>query len=328
MSKLTEKLDEMNREEIDSYFKPIRNNITEKVAVIREKYVDITGDFKLALILNQFIYWTPRTGERYKRWILEEFSREEGDLEGLEGGWIWKKAEEVADETMMYSSEQTIHNYLNDLIEMGFLQKRKNPDNKFDQTLQYRVNLKQVVFALWKSEKGRVIELGQENLIITEKLLQSLKSPNFKNLNSDSKNLDTSSKNSTYVSESTSENTFKTERDSEDKSKIDTLVKNKYREVFNKEFKDDFIKEIIKKHSVSKDLLLKAIDYCSHNAQYPSYLNKLLADWTKNGLNTPRQVEKYLENRLTKSKHSNYSSNDSNNPDKNKVEELEAEGWT
>lgn len=204
---------------------------------------------------------------------------------------------------------------------MGFLQKRKNPNNKFDQTLQYRVNLKQVVFALWKSEKERVIELGQENLIITDKLLQSLKSPNSKNLN-------TSSKNSTYVSENTSENTFRIERDDANKSEIDNTIKNKYRKIFNKELENDFIENLIKKHSVNKDLLLKALEYCSHNAQYPSYLNKLLADWTKNGLNTPRQVEKYLENRFSKSKSTNYNSSNFNNSGQKKVEELENKGWT
>ncbi|MFW6025368.1 MAG: DnaD domain protein [Candidatus Woesearchaeota archaeon] len=336
MEKLTERLDEMNREEINNYFNPLEREITERVAVIREKYVDITGDHKLALILNQFIYWTPRTGsERYKRWILEEFSREEGELECLEGGWVWKKTEELAEETMLFKSKATMMKYLNELIDMGFLQKRHNPDYKFDKTYQYRVNLKQVVFALWERKEGGVIELGQESLILTEKLLQSLKSPKFKNKTPRLKDSTPELEDSTAIPKITSKGTSKTEReDDEKKENIDDKLKNKYRIIFNKDLNNDFIDELIKKYSINKDLLLKALEYCKHNAQYPSYLNKLLADWSKNGIETPKQADKYLKNR-SKNYAFNYdpnlneSKNKANKSSgKSKVEELEEKGWS
>ena len=51
-----------------------------KRAVIKEELVELTGDFRPALILNQFIYWIERMYDTDK-YILEEFAKDvETDL--------------------------------------------------------------------------------------------------------------------------------------------------------------------------------------------------------------------------------------------------------
>ena len=59
--------------------------------VIKEELVQLTGDFKLAIILNQMIYWSERVKD-FDKFIAEEKQRYEredkaSDLE-LQNGWI------------------------------------------------------------------------------------------------------------------------------------------------------------------------------------------------------------------------------------------------
>lgn len=116
--------------------------------------------------------------------------------------------------------------------------------------------------------------------------------------------------------------------------KIDNQIKNKYRQIFNKEMPDNFIAELIQKHSINKDLILKALECAETNAKYPSYLNKLLADWSENGIKTLSQADKYTENRNTnKSTYANRKANKSQNKanranTKPKVDKMERQGWT
>lgn len=112
--------------------------------VIKEELVALTGDFKLALVLNQMIYWSERVIDADK-FIKEEKERMERNNEDpnieLSKGWIYKTADELAEETMMGVSSTSIRKYLKELVEMGFLMERNNPKYKWDRTFQYRVNL-------------------------------------------------------------------------------------------------------------------------------------------------------------------------------------------
>ncbi len=115
-----------------------------KRAVIKEEYVALTGSVDKALILNQFVYWSERVRD-FDLFIKEENARKEShgieNLEELCYGWIYKTAQELSEETMLGKSAQTIRRLIDDLVKQGWIQARRNPKYKWDQTYQYRVNL-------------------------------------------------------------------------------------------------------------------------------------------------------------------------------------------
>jgi len=124
-----------------------------KRVVIKQELVELTGDYRPALILNQFIYWTERMKDTDK-YIQEEKERaikEEIEVSIEESkGWIYKTAEELNDELMVGMSKATIGKYIKQLVEAGYLNKRNNPKYKWDKTLQYRVDLVKVQTDLGK----------------------------------------------------------------------------------------------------------------------------------------------------------------------------------
>jgi hypothetical protein len=127
-----------------------------KRVVIKEEMVELTGDYRIAIILQQFIYWSRRV-EDFDRFIQEEQMRRGEKLDiPLQHGWIWKKAEDLCSECMLFVhgangekkkyTKDTIRKYIKYLVEKGWLSERDNPDPKygFDKTKQYRVNLKKI----------------------------------------------------------------------------------------------------------------------------------------------------------------------------------------
>ncbi|SDZ68782.1 DnaD and phage-associated domain-containing protein [Evansella caseinilytica] len=56
-------------------------------------------------------------------------------------GWIYKKAEELSEETMINVKPKAMRDYLKQLVKAGWLEERRNPKVKMDRTLQYRVNI-------------------------------------------------------------------------------------------------------------------------------------------------------------------------------------------
>lgn len=116
-----------------------------KRVVIKEELVELTGDFKKAIVLNQMIYWSERVRD-FDKFIEEEYQRAEANglepaAQELQNGWIYKKAEELAAETMMKVNQTTMSRCLNELVQAGWLDRRRNPKYKMDKTYQYRVNL-------------------------------------------------------------------------------------------------------------------------------------------------------------------------------------------
>nr|DAM40570.1 MAG TPA: DNA binding protein [Caudoviricetes sp.] len=125
-----------------------------KKAVLREDLLAITGDFRKAIILKQFIYWSERVSDADK-FIEKEnaIAKNNGEEEReLFYGWIYKTADELAEEIMLGLSASQVRRYVRDLVDMGFISKRNNPKYKWDRTLQYRVNLVNIAKAL--KEKG------------------------------------------------------------------------------------------------------------------------------------------------------------------------------
>lgn len=121
-----------------------------KKAVIREDLLSITGNYKEAIILNQFIYWSERVNDADKFIEAEnEIARKNGEEEREPlYGWIYKTAEELADEIMLGLSASQIRKYIANLVDYGYIQKRNNPKYKWDRTLQYKVNLVNIAKAL------------------------------------------------------------------------------------------------------------------------------------------------------------------------------------
>lgn len=124
-----------------------------KKAVIREDLLSITKDYRKAILLNQFIYWSERVSDADKFIEKEnEIAKNNGEVEReLFYGWIYKTAEELADEVMLGLSASQIRRYINDLVDLGYLLKRNNPKYKWDRTLQYRVNLVNIAKDLKKN---------------------------------------------------------------------------------------------------------------------------------------------------------------------------------
>ena len=124
-----------------------------KKAVIREDLLSITNDYRKAIILNQFIYWSERVSDADKFIQKEnEVAKSNGEEEReLFYGWIYKTAEELADEVMLGLSASQIRRYISDLVDMGYISKRNNPKYKWDRTLQYRVNLVNIAKDLKKN---------------------------------------------------------------------------------------------------------------------------------------------------------------------------------
>lgn len=116
--------------------------------VIKEELVELTGDFKKAVILNQFIYWSNRIRD-VDKYIKEEKERanEDGIKLNVEEskGWIYKKADELSLETMLGLSASNISGHIKWLVENEWLHKRRNPKRAWDKTLQYRVNLVKIM---------------------------------------------------------------------------------------------------------------------------------------------------------------------------------------
>lgn len=121
-----------------------------KKAVIREDLLSITENYKEAIILNQFIYWSERVNDADKFIEAEnKIARENGEQEREPiYGWIYKTAEELSDEIMLGLSASQTRKYIAKLVDYGYIQKRNNPKYKWDRTLQYKVNLVNIARAL------------------------------------------------------------------------------------------------------------------------------------------------------------------------------------
>ncbi|PRX21704.1 hypothetical protein BX659_13146 [Orenia metallireducens] len=113
---------------------------------LNDKGISTRDSYKLAILLNQALYWTERVGqEKYQRFLIEESRREVDDIAELKGGWIYKNAEEWAEDCLLGVSSQTVRRWFEKLIKIGYILERNNPKVKFDHTVQYRLNLVKLI---------------------------------------------------------------------------------------------------------------------------------------------------------------------------------------
>lgn len=121
--------------------------VVPKLAVIREEFVALTGNPFIAVILNQLLYWTKRLPD-FDHLMEEEFSSPLPLTPSCECGWFYKTSNELTEETLLCLSRYTMRNYLRFLIEEGWISERLSPQNKWNKTTQYRVNLRQLQISL------------------------------------------------------------------------------------------------------------------------------------------------------------------------------------
>jgi len=111
-----------------------------KCVVIREELVALAGDYKRAIVLGQLIYWSERVQDR-SLFIEEEHQRDIQQDGPILHGWFYKRAEELSEETMMGVKPKAMREYVKHLVEQGWVFEQRNPKDKMDRTLNYRVNL-------------------------------------------------------------------------------------------------------------------------------------------------------------------------------------------
>lgn len=122
-----------------------------RVAIIRRELVELTGDYRSALALNQFLYWTKvlqHHDDIARQEIADAAAAGRTINRKLRHGWIYKKAEELIDELMIGVSAVTMRRILSKMIEDGWLEERRNPDNAMDRIMQYKVNISRVTYGL------------------------------------------------------------------------------------------------------------------------------------------------------------------------------------
>lgn len=139
-----------------------------KRVVIKEELYALTKDTIKAIILGQLIYWQDKVND-FDKFIEEERQRCLSDGTEMnaekQNGWMYKKASELADDCMLSVSEVTIRRHIQDLIDCGYVESRKNPTHKWDKTLQYRVNISFVIL--------KIKELGYDGLSGYTTILQN-----------------------------------------------------------------------------------------------------------------------------------------------------------
>jgi len=114
-----------------------------KRAVIKEELVALTGDAIAAVILQQMLYWTERIND-FDKFLAEEKERDPDITIEPRNGWIYKTADQLLDEIMLTVSSGTIARRFRELVEKGWLWRRRNPKHKWDRTWQYRANLDKI----------------------------------------------------------------------------------------------------------------------------------------------------------------------------------------
>lgn len=139
------------------------------VSLIRKELVALTGNHTHAVILNQLLYWTQRTKD-FSLMLEEEKNRETAtSAESPQYGWIYKTASDLVEETMLHVDRTTLRRYLKFLVKQKWLFERSNPQNKWNKTIQYRVNVQKI--------QEDLIALG-----LSEIPLSGLEKVNFKGM--------------------------------------------------------------------------------------------------------------------------------------------------
>lgn len=153
-----------------------------KVVVIREEFIALTGDPLIAAVLNQLVYWSQRVTS-LDLFLEEEKASLPKDGSSFQHGWFYKTSSELNEETMLCVTTVTLRRYLNFLEERGWIETRTNPQNKWDRTIQYRVNLRKLNTDL--HSKGYTLPGFLKDVFLSNLQSGSFEEQKIKNLPSD-----------------------------------------------------------------------------------------------------------------------------------------------
>ena len=130
------------------------------------------------------------------------------------------------------------------------------------------------------------------------------------------------------VSSPTKKTNTKNKTEEEEREKIPSKFDKKFQQVFNRKLSVDLYQKIIEFYS-DLNILMKALEISEENADKPSYILQILADWQNNGLASVSQVNAYLKKRkASKSRYKpNTGSGNHKDEDLYNVEKLKKKGW-
>jgi len=111
-------------------------------AVIYQEYCDLLWSVKEAVILAQMVYRQQRVKDFdiYQNDINKKNIEHWLDEVELSWWWFYKTNDELSNEVRICKAD-AIGTWLNKLVELWYLFKRKNPTYKWDRTNQYMVNI-------------------------------------------------------------------------------------------------------------------------------------------------------------------------------------------
>ena len=101
-----------------------------KRVVVKEEFVALTGDHIKAIILGQLEYWQARVRD-FDKFIAEEKERAAAEGKDVQihetHGWIYKDAEELAEETMLHLNKSTMRRHMKALVDAEYVSERGEP---------------------------------------------------------------------------------------------------------------------------------------------------------------------------------------------------------
>lgn len=125
-----------------------------RILMIREEWVDLTGNPLTASLLGQMVQECQRVAD-FDLYVEEERTPLPKSFSSLQYGWFYKSSQELREETMLRVTLATFRRYMNFLKCRGWIQTRRNPQNKLDPKVQYRVSLRKLYHDLQK--KGHTL---------------------------------------------------------------------------------------------------------------------------------------------------------------------------
>lgn len=148
----------------------------QQISLIRKELVALTDNHDKAIVLNQLLYWTERVKD-FELWLKEEKNFDSNNPALPQHGWIYKTAKDLIKETLLCINRTTLRRYMTFLIHKGWVAERSNPSNKWDKTLQYRVNLRKIQSDL--SALGRTLpDIYLRGFLLNEGFSKTAEVPN------------------------------------------------------------------------------------------------------------------------------------------------------
>lgn len=124
------------------YSSCIAHQVGSRFIQLRQEYLDICGgNHPASIVLAIMEHWANFRISRDLRAQRENEQREIGGLAPLpaDGGWVYMSVRQWRDESMGFLSERDVEKALSILMELGFLERRRNPQHKWDRTYQWRL---------------------------------------------------------------------------------------------------------------------------------------------------------------------------------------------